>query len=277
MRVLIENHVDSHADVLGDWHARAIVQLLKSRDLRFGEINRRGDLFTCHTPRVPGINTGRQASQVVFLKFRLKYKKMFKVILQAFPPLMIPLLGLLGACSTSSPSNSASAQVKPIASDEAGIELIAPDARTHNPRQRRVFQDIRGKKILARVESDFNGDGRIDFIQAFDPTGSWIQLEKSDLDGDGRFDVTYVFTWDSSRKEPRLSEQSFDTNYDGRIDLWKEFDGRSRLTLRKLDRNFDDRADYWEYYDNGQAVRIEQDSDYDGKPDLIPTPRTSRR
>ncbi|MEO5667192.1 MAG: hypothetical protein ABIR96_03960 [Bdellovibrionota bacterium] len=199
---------------------------------------------------------------------------MFKPKASALP--LMFLLGILCSCSTTL-EKTATSQIPTVSSEEAGIELISPDARTQNPRQRKVYQQNGAKKILARVESDFNGDGRVDFIQSYDPKGEWVQMEKSDLDGDGRFDVTYIFVWDSARKETRVSEQQFDTNYDGNIDLWKEFDSRGRLTLRKLDRNFDGRADYWESYDNGQVVRIEQDNNNDGKPDTIPTPRTTRR
>lgn len=209
---------------------------------------------------------------MVFPIFRLKYKKMFKPTSSALT--FVALNSLLMACSSTPPRTSETQQVS---SQEAGIELVAPEARTQNPRQRRVFQDARGGKVLARVESDFNGDGRIDFIQSFDAAGQWVQLEKSDLDGDGRFDVTSVFVWDAGRKAVRLTEQHFDTNYDGNVDLWKEFDERGRLVLRKLDRDFDERADYWEHYDNGQAVRIEEDRNGDGQPDKVPAPRTSRR
>jgi len=195
---------------------------------------------------------------------------------KATPPALLLLFGILGACSSSS-EHKASSQAVHVSSQEAGVELIAPDARTQNPRQRRIYQQSGAQKLLARVESDFNGDGRVDFIQSYDPSGAWVNLEKSDLDGDGRFDVSYLFAWDSSRKRSLLTEQHFDTNYDGDPDLWKNFDTRGRLTVRKLDRNFDGNADYWEFYDNGQVVRIEQDSNYDGTVDLIPAPRTTRR
>jgi|GEM_PF-3595545 len=274
MRVLLEDHIDPHSNVLGDRHARTVMQLLKSRDLRFGQINRRRDLFTCHIPRVPGINTEHQAPQVVFLKFRLKYKEMLKL---TSPLVTLTLLGILSGCASRESAKPSDGKLKAVSSEEAGIELIAPDARSQSPRQRRVYQESGGKKVLSRVESDFNGDGRVDFIESYDPSGNWVQIEKSDLDGDGRFDVTYISAWNATRKETRISEQQFDTNYDGSLDLWKEFDARGRLTLRRLDRDFDGRADYWEYYDNGQVVRIEQDLNGDGSPDSIPTPRTRAR
>lgn len=191
---------------------------------------------------------------------------------------LILLCGLVSACSSTRKIAGPTSTGAPLARDpEAGIELLAPDARNQTPRQRRTFQENGGKKTLNRIESDFNGDGRIDFIQTYDPTGVWIQSEKSDLDGDGRFDVTYIFVWDAPRKQNRLSEQHFDSNYDGNIDLWKDFDSRGQVILRKLDRNFDGRIDYWEYYSNGQVVRIEQDNNNDGRPDVVPAPRTSRR
>ncbi len=275
MGVFLENHVDSHADVLSNGHPRAVVQLFESRDLGFGQINRRGNLLTCHTPRVTGANTLQQAAQVVFPGFRLKYKKMLTTRFQKRFLLLVAVAGL-GACS-SSPSKPTQIQ-DPLPDREAGVELLSPDARTKTARQRRVFQESGARRILSRVESDFNGDGRVDFVQIYDPTGTWVQTERSDLDGDGRFDVSYIFTRSSgTSRETRLSEQHFDTNYDGQVDLWKEFDERGRVRLRSLDRDFDGRADYWEYYENAQVVRIERDNDGDGKPDSLPPPRTNRR
>lgn len=193
------------------------------------------------------------------------------------PLVSATLFGILTGCASLESEKPPQAEVQSVSAQEAVIELIAPDARTQNPRQRRVYQESGGRKVLSRVESDFNGDGRVDFIESYDPSGSWVQIEKSDLDGDGRIDVTYISAWNATRKETRISEQHFDTNYDGNLDLWKDFDTRGRLTLRRLDRNFDGRADYWEYYDNGQVVRIEQDLNGDGNPDSVPTPRTRAR
>jgi hypothetical protein len=164
-----------------------------------------------------------------------------------------------------------------MAGQDATLELLAPTRENQTPRQRRVFNEHNGKRTLASVESDFNGDGRIDFIQIYDPTGQWIQNEKADLDGDGVFDVTFVHQWNKVRKEAVLFQEIFDTNYDGRPDLWKEFSTDGNLKERRLDRDFDGRIDYWEHYSRGQIIRIEQDKDGDGNPDTIPRPRIPRR
>jgi len=39
------------------------------------------------------------------------------------------------------------------------------------------------------------------------------------------------------------------------------------------DTNHDDKADYWEFLDkNGKVARVEQDRNFDGKPDLTQKP-----
>lgn len=184
---------------------------------------------------------------------------------------------LFGACSSSQNKNANEIPKAPLAPQDATLELLAPTKENQSPRQRRVYNERQGKRVLVSVESDFNGDGRIDFIQIYNDNGQWIQMEKADLDGDGSFDITFLHEWNKSRKEAQLVQEIFDTNYDSKADLWKDFSTDGSLKQRRLDRDFDGRPDYWEHYERGQIIRIEQDKNGDGVPDSAPRPRIQRR
>lgn len=130
------------------------------------------------------------------------------------------------------------------------------------PKLTRVYTST---KVLERIEADFNGDGRIDFIQYFDTSGKVVEREAADLDGDGVIDVTYFYEADA-RKQPQLVRQEFNARYDGRTTVWKDYE-KGQLVRRALDRRGSGRPDYWEYYDKGRLVRIDKDDDGDGNPD----------
>lgn len=155
-------------------------------------------------------------------------------------------------------------------------KLEAPSPTTGLPRQRKVFRQVGNQQRPSVISSDFNGDGRMDFEQTYDESGLWVRQEKSDLDGNGAWDVTSFYQWNQARKSAVLSEEHFDTNYDGRTDLWKIYTKRGSLKERRLDRRLDGSPDYWEFYSNNEVVRIQQDEDGDGEPDKIPPPRIKR-
>ena len=68
-------------------------------------------------------------------------------------------------------------------------------------------------------------------------------------------------------KTGRLTELTFDSNKNGRIDTWTEMDG-SRPVRSRLDRDEDGRIDRWEYYDAaGQIVKVGFSRKGDVKPD----------
>jgi hypothetical protein len=143
------------------------------------------------------------------------------------------------------------AEFKPLAFSQDGF-----------PKLTRVLSSSR---VLERIEADFNGDGRVDFVQHFDSSGKRVERETADLDGDGVHDVTYVFENDA-RGQPQIVRQEFNARYDGRTTVWKEYE-KGQLARRALDRRGSGRADYWEYYDKGRLVRIDKDDDGDGNPD----------
>lgn len=160
--------------------------------------------------------------------------------------------------------------------EDTTIELFAPQKDSQIPRQRRVYTERNSKRVLNSIESDFNGDSRIDFVQFFDPSGTWVQSEKADLDGNGLFDVTFLHSWNAQKNETSIIQEIFDTNYDSKPDLWKTYNSDGELDERKLDRNHDSKPDYWEYYEKGQIIRVEQDHNSDGVPDAAPRPRITK-
>jgi hypothetical protein len=148
------------------------------------------------------------------------------------------------------------------------MEPGAFDPKKQIPALRKVWGPDR--KTLVRIESDFNTDGRIDFVQFYDPSGAWIQKERADLDGDGRFDVTYTYERSGTKRAPRMVLQEFDVLYQGQANLRKYYGPNGQLVKRALDRDGDGREDYWEYYRNFRLVRTERDDDRDGIPDSRP-------
>jgi len=134
------------------------------------------------------------------------------------------------------------------------------------PKLKKFF---RSGDSLTKVEADFNGDGRVDFIQVFDPAGHWVEKESADLNGDGNLDVTYTYRKEAGAKDPELALQEFDTRYEGQTSVWKHYKN-GQLAKRELDRRGRGKPDYWEYYEDRRLVRIDRDENLDGLPDFQP-------
>lgn len=142
----------------------------------------------------------------------------------------------------------------------------------------KIRKYFRGRALdgpVSHIDVDFNGDGRIDFQQIYDSSGSWVEKERSDIDGNGTLDVTYVYRRSSAKQAPRLFMQEVDSQMNGRISVWKYFNEDGQLLRREIDRSGLGRADLWEYYENNLLVRIDRDQDGDGKPDDVPKVRKS--
>lgn len=93
---------------------------------------------------------------------------------------------------------------------------------------------------------------------------SAFHLACSDPDRD-RLKATTRATYDPS--SGRLTELTFDSNKNGKIDTWTEMDG-TRPVRSRLDRDEDGRMDRWEYYDAaGRVTKVGFSRKNDGKPD----------
>jgi hypothetical protein len=82
-------------------------------------------------------------------------------------------------------------------------------------------------------------------------------------------------TYDS--KTGRLTELTYDSNVDGRIDTWIDMDGARPLRAR-IDGNQDGRVDRWEEYDgSGRLVKVGYSQQDDGQPDAWAYPAVNGR
>lgn len=69
------------------------------------------------------------------------------------------------------------------------------------------------------------------------------------------------------RTTGKLTELTYDSNHNGRIDTWTDMDG-ARPVQTRIDRNEDGRIDRWEYYDaQGKLLKVGFSRKDDGKPD----------
>ena len=93
---------------------------------------------------------------------------------------------------------------------------------------------------------------------------STLPLACADPDRD-RLRATTKATYDPSTG--RLTELTFDSDKNGKIDAWTEMDG-TRPVRSRLDRDEDGRMDRWEYYDAaGRLNKVGFSRRNDGKPD----------
>jgi len=111
---------------------------------------------------------------------------------------------------------------------------------------------------LADRVLDRDGNGRPDLWQYHDASGAPTR-ELLDEDGDGAPDRT-VFFDPATGQEDRVEE---DTNLDGRIDSWIEYDG-GQMARQRRDTDYDGFLDTWSFYRAGQLARQEQDLNGDG-------------
>lgn len=135
--------------------------------------------------------------------------------------------------------------------------------------------DFDGKKELVIIKknnrmilkkSDNNRDGKYDLLEEFDEKGK--KKVSEDTNNDGKFDGFYYY------EEDKLILEEIDSNYDGKIDMWVIFeyntDGSIKQCIIKKDNNHDGKPDEFHYTDDKRRViKIEKDTDFDGKIDNI--------
>lgn len=111
----------------------------------------------------------------------------------------------------------------------------------------------RGKRAAHRVS-----------IAGIAAAAALVAISCSDPDRE-RLKATTKATYNS--QTGRLTELTFDSNKNGKIDTWTEMDG-SRPVRSRLDRDEDGRIDRWEYYDAaGQIQKVGFARTGGGKPD----------
>lgn len=119
-------------------------------------------------------------------------------------------------------------------------------------------------RLLVRKEVDLNRDGKVDLISFFDEDGR-LKKEQMDSDYDGHFD------WTDHYQEGKRVMSEYDTETDGRPNVFKYYDstgGSTVLSRKERDTDGDGKIDVWERFDkDGNVIRTGQDTDGDGKMD----------
>jgi hypothetical protein len=115
-----------------------------------------------------------------------------------------------------------------------------------------------------RRDLDLNKDGLPDAYQfsAKDAEGDYVVARKEvDVNFDGRIDLIRNFT-------PRgdLLNERLDHDFDGRIDVVNIFE-KGVIVRKEYDTNFDGNVDLWRYFDDGTISRKEADLTHDGAVD----------
>ena len=135
--------------------------------------------------------------------------------------------------------------------------LLAASACSRPQRASGVY--AHDTRELVRIDYDRNGDGVID-VRTYMREGRPVRLE-SDGDGDGRID-----RWEYYDGSGALLRVGSSTRLDGREDAWVRQAGRERVV--ELSTARDNRVDRREFHRDGVLVRTESDSDGDGRVDV---------
>lgn len=174
--------------------------------------------------------------------------------------------GKRGASTSSETAYDSSVREKVLESEG----LVRQDIDLDTDGQPEIFNFFRERadapRLLVRKELDLNRDGRVDIVSWFDPDGN---LEKEEMDGDydGHFD------WTDHYKSGKRVMSEYDTDYDGKPNVYKYYnvgeDGVARLDRKERDTDGDGKIDVWERFNNeGEVVRTGRDTDGDGKMDV---------
>lgn len=105
-------------------------------------------------------------------------------------------------------------------------------------------------------------------------TGATDDVRTSDLDNDGRPEVTkYYKTIDDperpGQKKTILVRQDIDLTWDGKVDIWRYFDDNGMAEKEEWDTDYDGKIDETRFFEGGVIVRSERDRNNDGRPDVM--------
>ena len=94
------------------------------------------------------------------------------------------------------------------------------------------------------------------------------RVTEYDLNRDQQPDV-FVYTvpakTEDGRDFDRLVRKEMDINWDGKVDIHRQYDEEERIHVERLDLDFDGRVDQTNFYEKGGLVRKERDVGYTGK------------
>lgn len=92
-----------------------------------------------------------------------------------------------------------------------------------------------------------------------------------DLNGDKKPDVwTYTVkaTGADGKEVERVARKELDINWDGKVDIARQYDEREQVSRESLDLDFDGKVDEVIFYEKGVVVRKERDLSSQGRPSL---------
>ncbi len=97
------------------------------------------------------------------------------------------------------------------------------------------------------------------------------KITEFDLNHDKRPDV-WSFTVPGKSPDgkeiDRLVRKELDVNWDGKVDITRNYGENESIDRESLDLDFDGKVDQVNFYEKSILVRKERDLDYNGKPDL---------
>lgn len=96
-------------------------------------------------------------------------------------------------------------------------------------------------------------------------------LKETDVNGDKKPDVwayTVKATNADGKEYDRLVRKDFDINWDGKVDIARQYDDKEQISRAALDLDFDGKVDEVIFYEKGQVVRKERNLSSDGKPSM---------
>lgn len=141
----------------------------------------------------------------------------------------------------------------------AACSKPAPPEAAKSTTTRPTYDKTTGK--LTELTFDRNGNGRIDTWT--DMNGAKPIRSQSDLDENGTLD-----RWEYYDDQGRLVKVGMSRSNDGRPDSWA-FSGPDGTVARvEVSSTSDEKAiDRWEFYRGAELIRVEQDTNADGRPD----------
>ena len=122
----------------------------------------------------------------------------------------------------------------------------------------RIVDKSSGQEVC-RI-ADLNHDGRAEIISYYDAQGQLTRREASYETGDAVSAIEYY-------EGGKLVRREKDTTGQRKVDTTDTFDpATGKLTKRERDTNGDGKVDQWWVWD-GDKLTIDQDKNFDGKPD----------
>ncbi len=97
------------------------------------------------------------------------------------------------------------------------------------------------------------------------------KVTEFDLNGDKKADVwTYVVPAKTpeGKDYERLARKELDINWDGKVDIARNYDDREQIEREALDLDFDGKVDQVSFFEKGVVVRKERDLSSAGRPSL---------